>query len=229
MARSAASTPGTMNTIGILGGAFDPIHFGHLRMAQELAEICRLDQVRFIPTANPPHRSQPRATPDQRLAMVKLAIADNPVFCCDEREISRHAEKSSPSYTIDTLQSLNIELGEEVAICLLLGSDAFLGLPTWHRWEELLDYCHIIVAHRPSAALQAQDLPLPLKQLWDKSGITDAVELAKNKAGRIMLLPITPLDISSTHIRENLKLGKSPRYLMPNAVIDYIEAQPLYF
>ena len=217
-----------MNTIGILGGAFDPIHFGHLRMAQELAEICRLDQVRFIPTANPPHRSQPRATPDQRLAMVKLAIADNPVFCCDEREISRHAEKSSPSYTIDTLQSLNAELGEETAVCLLLGSDAFLGLPSWHRWEELLDYCHIIVAHRPPAALQAQDLPLPLKRLWDKSGITDSAELAKSKAGRIMLLPITPLDISSTRIRGNLHLGKSPRYLMPNAVIDYIQANQLY-
>lgn len=228
MARSAASIPGTMNTIGILGGAFDPIHFGHLRMAQELAEICELDQVRFIPTASPPHRPQPQATPDQRLAMVKLAIAGNPDFCCDEREISRHAEKSSPSYTIDTLQSLNTELGEETAVCLLLGSDAFLGLPTWHRWEELLDHCHIIVAHRPPTTLKLQDLPLPLKRLWDKSGITDSAELAKNKAGRIMLLPITPLDISSTRIRENLHLGKSPRYLMPNAVIDYIQANQLY-
>src|SRR5690606_6358265 len=110
----------------------------------------------------------------------------------------------------------------------LLGSDAFLGLPTWHRWGKLLDYCHIIVAHRPPAILQPQDLPQPLRRLWDNSGITDSAELAKSKTGHIMLLPITPLDISSTHIREGLRQGKSLRYLMPEAVIDHIQAEQLY-
>lgn len=197
-------------------------------MAQELAEACSLSQVRFIATANPPHRPQPNAASDQRLAMLKLAIAGNPTFHCDEREISRYAEQKIPSYTIDTLQSLNAELGDEIAICLLLGADAFLGLPTWHRWEELLHYCHIIVAHRPPAILKPQDFPPLLKQLWDKLAAIHPEELAEEKAGRILMLPITPLDISSSKIRENIKLGKSPRYLMPDSVIDYIQARQLY-
>jgi nicotinate-nucleotide adenylyltransferase len=217
-----------MKTIGILGGAFDPIHFGHLRLAQELTDALSLKEVRFIPTASPPHRPQPQTPAADRLAMVQLAIEGNPLFCCDEREIRRYNEQQQPSYSIDTLLSLNQEIGEQTALCLLLGGDAFLGLPSWHRWQELLDYCHIVVAHRPHAALQPDTLPEPLKTLWEQSGTLKVEDLGRNKSGRIFTQPITALDISATKIREDLKQGKSPRYLLPDAVIDYIRTQKLY-
>lgn len=217
-----------MNTIGILGGAFDPIHFGHLRMGQELADALGLAEVRFIPTGHPPHRPQPQSDAEHRIAMVRLAIENNAKFRCDDREIRRCAEQRKPSYTLDTLLSLEEEFGKDTALCLLLGGDAFLGLPTWHRWQELLGHCHIVVAHRPNTVLQPQSLPQPLKVLWGKSGTQKAEDLARNKVGCIFMQPITALDISATHIREDLKQGKSPRYLLPDAVIDYIRTQKLY-
>lgn len=217
-----------MNRIGILGGAFDPIHFGHLRMAQELAESLGLCQVRFIPTASPPHRPLPQTPAAHRLAMVQLAIEGNPLFSCDDREIRRHAEQPTPSYTIDTLGSLERELGRDVRLCLLLGGDAFLGLPTWHRWTELLQHCDIVVAHRPGAELQSETLPQPLQVLLRSTATQKVEDLDQFPLGRILMQPITALDISATRIREDLKQGKSPRYLMPDGVIDYIRRQQLY-
>jgi nicotinate-nucleotide adenylyltransferase len=213
---------------GILGGAFDPIHLGHLRLAQELADTLNLAQVRFIPTASPPHRPQPQTSAADRLAMVQLAIDDNALFHCDDREVRRYAELQQPSYTIDTLLSLNQEIGAQTALCLLLGGDAFLGLTSWHRWQELPDYCHIVVAHRPHAVLQPETLPEPLKGLWKQSGTFEAEDLRTEKSGRIFMQPITALDISATRIRQDLKQGKSPRYLLPDTVIDYIRTQKLY-
>ncbi|HEU4708996.1 MAG TPA: nicotinate-nucleotide adenylyltransferase [Methylophilaceae bacterium] len=217
-----------MQLLGILGGAFDPIHFGHLRMAQELADALSLAEVRFIPTASPPHRPQSSTPAADRLAMVDLAIDGNPLFRGDDLEIRRHAEQRQPSYTIDTLLSLEQELGKDTALCLLMGGDAFLGLPAWHRWETLLQHCHIVVANRPNAVLQPAKLSQPLKALWEKSGTHNVRDIAKEKAGRIFMQPITALDISATRIRKDLKLGKSPRYLLPDAVIDYISTHTLY-
>jgi nicotinate-nucleotide adenylyltransferase len=217
-----------MNAIGILGGAFDPIHFGHLRMAQELADALSLSQVRFIPTASPPHRPQSRAPTADRLAMVRLAIEDNPLFVADDREIRRHAEQQTPSYTMDTLLSLEQDAEGGKALCLLLGGDAFLGLHTWHRWEELLEHCHIVVAHRPHAVLRPENFPQPLRAVWDKSGTEDIRDIQERKSGCLMLHPITALDISATRIRQDLKQGRNPRYLLPDAVIDYIRARNLY-
>lgn len=217
-----------MNRVGILGGAFDPIHFGHLRMAQELADALKLTEVRFIPTASPAHRPQSQTPAADRLAMVELAIDGNPLFRSDEREIRRHAAEQLPSYTIDTLLSLQQAPVNDAALCLLLGGDAFLGLPTWHRWQQLLDHCHIIVAHRPHAVLQPENFPQQLKALWDKSGTDRVEDIQERKSGCLMLQPITALDISATRIREELKQRKNPRYLMPDAVIDYIHAKKLY-
>jgi nicotinate-nucleotide adenylyltransferase len=160
--------------------------------------------------------------------MLKLAIEGNPLFRCDEREIERFAEQQVPSYTLDTLLSLEQELGEDAALYLLLGGDAFLGLPTWHRWEALLQHCHIVVAHRPNAVLQPEYLPPPLQALWKKSGAQQVEDLAKEKAGRIFMQPITALDISATRIREDLVESRSPRYLLPDPVIDYIRTRQLY-
>lgn len=210
--------------IGILGGTFDPIHFGHLRMAQELAEALHLSEVRFIPAALPPHRNPPKTPASQRAAMVRLAIAGNPQFSLDERELKRNGA----SYTIDTLLSLREDMGQNVSLCLLMGSDAFLGLAGWHRWHELLTFSHIVVAHRPNTAPQPGNMPAPLAALWEKSATTHIEDLAEKNAGHILMQHITPLDISATSIREDLQQNISPRYLMPDAVIDYIHAQQLY-
>lgn len=210
--------------IGILGGTFDPIHFGHLRMAQELAAALNLNEVRLIPAAMPPHRKQPKTPASHRAAMVRLAIAGNPKFSLDERELKR----TGASYTIDTLLSLREDMGQAVPLCLLMGSDAFLGLPGWHRWHELLALCHIVVAHRPNTAPQPGNMPAPLAAVWEQCATTRIEDLAEKNAGHILLHHITPLDISATRIREDLQQSTSPRYLMPDAVIDYIHAQQLY-
>src|SRR5882672_1998270 len=119
--------------IGILGGTFDPVHFGHLRLAEELAQTLRLAEVRFVPSGTPPHRAQPRTGTAHRLAMVRLAAAGNPLFNVDEREVRR----SGPAYTFDTLTELRAELGAATPLVLLVGADAFLDFAAWHRWHEL--------------------------------------------------------------------------------------------
>src|SRR3989304_2425835 len=131
--------------IGVLGGTFDPIHFGHLRLAQEVAEKLRLDHVRFVPSGTPPHRAAPDVAAAHRLGMVRLAIGDNRLFTVDDRETRR----DGPGYTVDTLGELRREVGATRAICLLLGADAFLDLATWSRWHELFRLAPVGVAHRP--------------------------------------------------------------------------------
>jgi nicotinate-nucleotide adenylyltransferase len=210
--------------IGILGGTFDPIHFGHLRMAQELLEALNLSQIRFIPAATPPLKNHPVASTDDRAAMLRLAIAGNSKFSLDERELGR----SGTSYTIDTLLSLRQELGTDVSLCLLMGSDAFLGLPNWQRWQELLNYCHIVVARRPSVAPSADAMPDQLKALWEKSVTTRIEDLTRKAAGHILMQHITPLDISATRIREDLSHNLTSRYLMPDCVVDFIHGRQLY-
>lgn len=210
--------------IGILGGTFDPIHFGHLRMAQELSDALDLGEVRFIPAAISPLKIQPIASASERAAMLRLAIADNHKFSLDERELKR----SGTSYTIDTLLSLRQELGADVPLCLLMGSDVFLGLPNWQRWQELLNYCHIVVAHRPNSAPDPEAMPAPLRALWGKSATTHVEDLTKKSAGHIFLQHITPLDISATRIREDLSHNLTPRHLMPDCVVDFIHSRQLY-
>lgn len=213
-----------MNAIGILGGTFDPIHFGHLRMAQELAEAVELDKVLFIPAATPPHRQQPATSAQQRAGMVALAIRDNPLFQLDMRELLREGA----SYTIDTLQSLRLEWGEETSISLLLGSDAFLGLPGWHHWQELLDLAHIVVAYRPNAPLLNEKMHPVLQALCKDRLTADTQTLKQVRAGHIYMQHITALDISATRIRECLRQSADPRYLLPDSVIDYIRSERLY-
>ncbi len=127
--------------IGMLGGTFDPVHIGHLRSALEVAESYALDKLLLIPSARPPHRETPQVSAQQRLEMVRLAVADVAVLSVDDRELRR----DKPSWSIDTLLSLRAELDEQDQLLLILGWDAFCGLPNWHRWSELLDHCHILV------------------------------------------------------------------------------------
>ncbi len=130
--------------IGIFGGTFDPVHFGHLRPALEVQQALGLDEVRFIPAGQPPHRDMPHATAPQRLSMLQTAIEDQPGFAADEREIQREG----PSYMVDTLALLREELGQ-IPLCLILGYDAFLGLPAWHQWHRLIELAHLVITHRP--------------------------------------------------------------------------------
>lgn len=211
-------------SIGILGGTFDPIHYAHLRLAEEVGETLALAQVRFIPASIPPHRATPRVTAADRLAMTRLACADNPRFVVDERECHR----DGPSYTVDTLIELRKEFGNEIGLCLLMGADAFALLMTWSRWERLFDLAHLVVAHRPGYELDADKLPAALAAQW-KSRRTDAVSsLSDSAAGLIWPQAITPLDISATAIRAAIRAGRSPRYLLPAAVLDYIQRNLLY-
>ncbi|MGK2951966.1 MAG: nicotinate-nucleotide adenylyltransferase [Thiobacillus sp.] len=208
-----------MQPIGIFGGTFDPIHFGHLRLAEEMAEALELSQVRFIPAGQPPHRGTPRTEAAHRLEMVRRAIAGNPRFAVDAREVG----SPDPSYTVDTLTALRAELGNEQPLWLLLGADAFLGLPTWHEWRRLFELANIAVAARPGARLlQSDSLPDDLKQEVSQR------QQAAGSAGSLLLRQMTPLDISATAIRDTLARQGSARYLLPDAVLDYIHEHQLY-
>ena len=212
--------------IGIFGGTFDPIHFGHLRLAQELATGLKLGEVRFIPTGRPPHRNPPAVSSAQRLEMVRLAIAGNPLFALDTREIF----KEQLCYTVDTLSELRSELGNDRPLCLLMGSDAFFGLTTWHRWQELFGLAHIIVAHRPGfpRIAWADSLPDLLKQELRQRLKDSAEGVHEAPSGLVIAQPITALAISATFVRNGLQSGVSPRYLLPDAVLEYIQANRLY-
>lgn len=210
-----------MSAIGVFGGTFDPIHFGHLRLAEEMAEALALERVLFVPAGQPPHRAAPRSAGKHRLEMTRRAVAGNPRFGVDEREVVRDA----PSYTVDTLTALREELGAARPIWLLLGADAFAGLPGWHAWQQLFTLAHIAVAERPEApAMQINALPDALRR--EVAGRT--TPSATHPAGGLRILHMTPLAISATAIRAALASGRSPRYLLPDAVLDYIGENQLY-
>ncbi len=206
--------------IGILGGTFDPVHFGHLRPALEVCEALQLEELRLIPSNIPPHRPGPVASPTQRLDMLRAAVGDTPHFIIDEREL----ERDGPSYTIDTLLSLRRELGS-ASLCLLIGMDAFLGLPDWHRWHELIGQCHMVVMTRPGAQMPETG---ELAGFIDRHRADDAAALASGPAGYVLFQPVSRLEISGTRIRERLAAGNSARFLMPQAVLAIIEREGLY-
>jgi nicotinate-nucleotide adenylyltransferase len=200
-----------MRPIGIFGGTFDPIHYGHLRTALELKVRLDLAAVHFVPVANPPHRSAPLSDGHVRLRMVEAAIRDEPGFVADDRELKR----PGLSYTVDTLTSFRAELGAERALCLLLGMDAFLGLPQWHRWRELLDLAHVVVAHRPGWEVPRTGV---LGDWVVRRAAPSAAVLASRAAGFVHVEPVTQLEISSTDLRDTLRAGRDPKYLVPDGV-----------
>jgi nicotinate-nucleotide adenylyltransferase len=199
-----------MKPIGLFGGTFDPLHYGHLRTAFELWQSLRLAEVRFMPTGSPPHREQPYAPAQARLAMVQAAVALESAFVVDDREVRR----TGVSYSVDTLTELRAEYPER-SLCLLLGMDAFLGLPNWHRWRELLDLAHIIVAHRPGWRAPTMG---PLGEVMVDRGTGSVRDLHEQRAGRIYVHAVTQLEISSTDLRQLIAAGHDPRYLVPEEV-----------
>ena len=212
--------------IGVLGGTFDPIHYGHLRLAEEIAGTLKLDQVRFVPSGTPPHRAAPGVPGEHRLAMVELAAAGNPRFHVDGREVRR----AGPAYTFDTLAELRAEAGGTRPLALLVGADAFLEFATWHRWHEIFGLAHIVVAHRPGYPVERWDerMPQPLAREYSSRLVQQPLAVHLSPAGGIAVVPFTALDISATAVRDRLRAGASPRYLLPDVVLDYIQLHRLY-
>ncbi|MHA1568992.1 MAG: nicotinate-nucleotide adenylyltransferase [Alphaproteobacteria bacterium] len=206
--------------LGIFGGTFDPVHFGHLRPALEVQQALGLEEVRFIPAGQPPHREAPLASVEQRLAMLQAAITDQDGFVIDEREIRR----AGPSYMVDTLQSLRDELGD-TPLCLILGYDAFLGLPQWHQWQRLGELAHLVVAHRPG--WDHSELPETLQALRQRQ-VCDLPGLKSRPAGGMVFVEVTRLAISATRIRNEVRAGRDIRYLLPDRVYTLIQEQQLY-
>ncbi len=213
--------------IGLLGGTFDPIHHGHLRIAQEALEQCGLAQVRFIPSGTPPHRPPPKAPARVRWEMVRLAVNGHPDFLVDVREVFR----TDPCYTVDTLTALRAELGTTQPLCLILGGDAFLQLHTWHDWQRLFELAHIVVLQR------AGSLPLgnamanaagALQQEYRNRLAPGAQALHEAPAGAIFVADMPALEISSTDIRRRCAEGRSIRYLVPDAVVHHIQTYHTY-
>ena len=211
--------------IGILGGTFDPIHFGHLRLAEEMLELADLKQIRFIPAGTPPNRDAPQVSAQHRSTMVRLAIADQPAFVLDDREVNR----TTPCYTVDTLRELRVELGAAQPLCLLMGGDAFLQLHTWHEWEQLFELAHIVVGYRPGFTLEERinSATAKLRRHYQQR-LCAVAALSQQPSGGIVELAIPKLEISATLIRSRVAENRSIRYLLPNAVADYIHQHHLY-
>jgi nicotinate-nucleotide adenylyltransferase len=203
--------------IGIYGGTFDPVHYGHLRTAVEVHEFFSLDEVRLTPCAQPPHREMPLTSAEMRLNMLTLAASNQSGLIIDRRELDREGY----SYTVDTLRSLRVEMPDE-SLFLLIGTDAFSDLSSWHQWQQLFDYAHVIVVTRPSYESPA------LSDFLSSKFTHDREDLACQKAGCLFFYAVTQLDISATQIRAKVKKGLSTHFLLPDNVIEYIEANKLY-
>jgi nicotinate-nucleotide adenylyltransferase len=217
--------PETIAPIGIVGGTFDPIHHGHLRLAEEAAEACGLARVLLIPAALPNLRVAPGTAAHHRLAMARLAAQGNPRIEIDDRELRREGM----SYTVDTLAELRGELGAAQPLCLILGADAFLRLPAWSRWMQLFELAHIVVAARPGYDLAASVKQSPeLGAQWRARLTGTRTDLATRACGAIVSMPIPLLEISATDIRTRIERAASVRYLVPQSVLDYIAAHHLY-
>ena len=209
--------------LGLFGGTFDPVHFGHLRLAEEAIGNLGLGGVRWIPAGQPPHRGVPQVTGQQRLEMVLRSTAGNARFSVDASEV----EAAAPSYTVHTQERLRDELGLDRPLVQLVGADAFAGLRTWHRWRDLFGLAHIAVAQRPGFPVAAGNLPPELAAEFT-TRLSDAAGLQLAPAGGIVTFTMTQLAISATRLRELLATGKSVRYLLPDGVLDYINLYQLY-
>ncbi len=206
--------------IGLYGGTFDPIHLGHLRSAVEILAICQLQQIHFIPCKNPVHKEGAIASDRDRFSMLMLAT-DN---CSDLVVSDCELKRDTPSYTIDTLKEFKQKF-TDTPLCLLVGSDTFMQLPTWHQWKKIIDISHIIIMKRPGFSLE---LSTELEDFLANHLADDITELHDNLSGKIYYQSVTEMDISSTQIRAQINAGITPRFLVPENILAYIERKQLY-
>lgn len=223
------------DAVGILGGTFDPVHLAHLALARAGLDRLGLAGVRWIPAGQPWHRDAPGASPDERVAMVRAAIADEPRFVLDASE----AEAGAPGYTVDTLARLRHELGPDCPLVLLMGADAFRGLASWHRWRELFDLAHVAVATRPGFPLDEIAPPLDAEFAARRRPPADSGLAFRRPAGadfsrpagEILLFELVAGTVSATEVRALLAAGATDerlRELLPAPVLDYIRRNHLY-
>ena len=212
--------------VGIFGGTFDPIHYGHLRVAEEIVETVGLQKMYFVPAGMPRLRHSPVASPQHRVEIVRLAIQKNPDFVLDEREIYR----DGVSYSIDTVREFKQEFGEEVRLCFILGADAFIKLPEWNNWKELFNLCHFIVSTRPgyTFTLIKELLSKELREECSQRWVSNTETLKKETSGLIFIASTTMLDISATSIRAHIAVGRNVRHLVPSVTVNYISKNKLY-
>ena len=213
-----------MQSLGIFGGTFDPVHFGHLNPVRETASALGLEQVRFVPAANPPHRSEPVANTHDRLAMIRLALKDYPEFRIDERELNR----TGSSYTINTLESFRAQFGDNLPIMMLVGADVFNEFNTWHQWQQIPDLAHIIVMTRPGYPVV--DASFFENPNWKIS--KNVNDLHSQPQGLVFFQDVTPINISATKIRSLLEKKMTAdtglSQALPPSVIEYIKLNNLY-
>jgi len=210
--------------IGVFGGTFDPVHYGHIKPALSIKQQLNLSALRFIPNRIPPHRDTPWLSSSQRLLLLEAALADYSDVYVDQRELKREG----PSYMVDTLQSLRDDFPDE-SLCLIIGMDAFLGLNRWYKWQSLFDFCHLIVTTRPGypqsewmTKMDKESMQFLSERIVEKS-----VELASPETGKILLQSVVQLDISSTEIRE-MGLNQSlVRQWMPEAAYQQLREMKL--
>ena len=206
-----------------MGGTFDPVHYGHLRLALDAAEALKLDEVRWVPSGAPGHRDAPHAATVDRLAMLQMALADEPRFSLDPAE----CDATAPTYTVHMLQRLRRELGSARPLVMIIGMDSFVSLATWREWEALFDLAHFAVAERPGYVLNVDKLPVRLAEIY-RARHAEPTTLMKRAHGCIVHFPSTLLDISASDIRARIARGNSVRYLIPETVLRYIESKGLY-
>jgi nicotinate-nucleotide adenylyltransferase len=220
-----SARPSSPPAVGLFGGTFDPVHFGHLRLATELAEAFHLEKVVFLPAGLPYHRGRDaHASAEQRLTMLKLAIARDPRFDVDDRELRR----SGDTFTYDTLAEIRRERGPAAPLVFLAGSDAFARIDTWHRWDELFALAHFAVAIRGDDTRWSSQGPGAFpRAVWPRITL-NLRELLGAPAGKVMTFAMTPLAISSTALRELTGAGASIRYLTPDPVVEFVRSHRLY-
>lgn len=211
--------PKNKQALALFGGTFDPIHTGHLRACLEAGEALHASQVSLLPCATPAHREPPIASAEQRLSMLNLALAGQNYLVSDRRELDR----PGPSYTIDTLLEIRAEVGPDRPLILMIGADQLAQLDRWKSWQRLMDVAHLAILTRPNCAAMPMHIDAFLKPHRAKRS-----ELALHPAGFVTPVSVTALAISASDIRRRLSHSQSVRYLLPDAVIDYLHIQGLY-
>lgn len=217
----------SLKLIGVLGGAFDPIHYGHIKLAKAWQDVATLSKVLFIPSGLAPHKNIVLEN-KHRVEMLNLALNPYTNFFTDDREIKKNQNDLKPSYTIETLQSLIIEKKKDQAFCFLMGSDAFLNLESWHLWNELFNYCHILIVERRKSPIIVDQLTSALKKEWSERLTQNIEDLRGSSYGLIMTKKFEYIDISSSQIRDAIYSNKNLTDLLPAAVADYINLHGLY-